>query len=128
MKSNRQGSVSLMTKHKHQQPRKIWTTKEVDAAKKSLLDAEKRWEVIDIDEEDSDDSLNNDDSRKKKRKVSVVSPRGSNSNNNSAGNYSAPDLLNRLAIETVQVMTPGQGIIALRLLVDQIASIEIELQ
>ena len=67
------------------------TTKEVDAAKKSLLDAEKRWEVIDIDKE-PDDLLNNDHSRKKKRKVSVVSPRGSNSNNNSAGNYSAPDV------------------------------------
>ena len=67
------------------------SSKEVMEAEAMLEDAEKRWEVIDIDEE-PDESLNNDDSRKKKRKVSVVSPRGSNSNNNSAGNYSAPDV------------------------------------
>src|SRR5210317_408437 len=53
------------------------SSKEVDAAKKSLLDAEKRWEVIDIDEEPDEPSLNNDEGRKhKKRKVSVGSRRG----------------------------------------------------
>ena len=63
------------------------SSKEVDAAKKSLLEAEKRWEVIEIDEEEPDDLLNNDHCRRKKRKVSVVEPHGSNNNSNySAGN------------------------------------------
>ena len=63
------------------------SSKEVDAAKKCLSEAEKRWEVIEIDEEEPDDLLNNDHSRKKKRKVSVVEPHGSNNNSNySAGN------------------------------------------
>ena len=79
------------------------SSKEVDAAKKCLSEAEKRWEVIEIEEEESDDSLNNGGShKKKKRKVSDVSPQGSNSNNNSAGNNASSVVQDEIA-----VVTPG---------------------
>jgi len=53
--------------------------KEVKDAQKLLKEAEKRWEVIEID---LDDQEGNTSSTNKKRKLSVVSPQGGDNNNN----------------------------------------------
>ena len=57
----------------------VSSKKEVEDAQKLLKEAEKRWEVIEID---LDDQEGNTSSTNKKRKLSVVSPQGSDNNNN----------------------------------------------
>ena len=66
----------------------ISSKKEVEDAKKALKEAEKRWEVIEID---LDDQEGNTSSTNKKRKLSsVVSPQGNDNNNESSVTVTIP--------------------------------------
>jgi len=57
------------------------SNKDVEDAQKFLAEAEKRWEVIAIDDDDDMSSIAIEGSNKK-RKANAVSPQGNNSNNN----------------------------------------------
>ena len=60
------------------------SNKDLEDAQKFLAEAEKRWEVIAIDDDADNTSSNFEEgnSSNKKRKASAVSPQGNNSNNN----------------------------------------------
>ena len=91
------------------------STKEVDAAKKCLLDAEKRWEVIEIDDS-NDNTQENESHKKRKRKTSVVSPQEGNnaysrhSRNNTDDGRSPGDssAATTTASSTAPVVTSGR--------------------
>jgi len=66
----------------------ISSKKEVEDAQKLLKEAEKRWEVIEIDLDDQEDNAGV--STNKKRKLSVVSPQGSDNNNEGSVTVTIP--------------------------------------
>jgi len=84
------------------------SNKEVEDAEKFLADAEKRWEVIDVDESDTQQKTS---SKNKKRKVST-SPQGNN-NAASAGQQNAAaavDLTNDNNIAEAEAVASLEGI------------------
>ena len=91
------------------------SSKEVDAAKKCLLDEEKRWEVIEIDDS-NDNTQENESHKKRKRKTSVVSPQEGNnaysrhSRNNTDDGRSPGDnsAATTTASSTAPAVTPGR--------------------
>ena len=92
------------------------SSKEVDAAKKCLLDAEKRWEVIEKIDDNNDNTQENESHKKKKRKTSVVSPQEGNnaysrhSRNNTDDGRSPGDssAATTTASSTAPVVTSGR--------------------
>jgi len=66
----------------------VSSKKKVEDAQKLLKEAEKRWEVIEIDLDDQEGNAGG--STNKKRKLSVVSPQGSDNNNEGSVTVTIP--------------------------------------